>query len=93
MRFADDFTAGFEYREDAEAFLAALRERFAKFSLELHPGKTRLIEFGRHAAPQPGRPGRAETGNVQLPGVHAYLLGPHAAWDGSGSSGKPTRKR
>ena len=50
VRFADDFTAGFEYREDAEAFLAALRERFAKFSLELHPGKTRLIEFGRHAA-------------------------------------------
>jgi hypothetical protein len=31
-------------------FLTDLRERFAKFSLELHPGKTRLIEFGRHAA-------------------------------------------
>jgi group II intron reverse transcriptase/maturase len=50
VRFADDFIVGFEEREDAEEFLAGLRERFAKFSLELHPGKTRLIEFGRHAA-------------------------------------------
>ena len=50
VRFADDFVAGFQYRDDAEAFWAALRERFAKFSLELHPGKTRLIEFGRYAA-------------------------------------------
>jgi group II intron reverse transcriptase/maturase len=50
VRFADDFIIGFEEREDAEAFLAGLRERFAKFSLELHPAKTRLIEFGRHAA-------------------------------------------
>jgi RNA-directed DNA polymerase len=50
VRFADDFIVGFEYRDDAERFLAGLRERFAKFSLELHPGKTRLIEFGRHAA-------------------------------------------
>jgi group II intron reverse transcriptase/maturase len=50
VRFADDFIAGFQYQDDAEAFLAGLRERFAKFSLELHPGKTRLIEFGPRAA-------------------------------------------
>jgi RNA-directed DNA polymerase len=50
VRFADDFTAGFEYREDAERFLAGLRERLARFGLELHPDKTRLIEFGRRAA-------------------------------------------
>ena len=50
VRFADDFTVGFEYQEDAQRFLADLRERFAKFGLELHPDKTRLIEFGRHAA-------------------------------------------
>jgi hypothetical protein len=42
--------AGFEHREDAERFLADLRERFAEFGLELHPDKTRLIEFGRFAA-------------------------------------------
>jgi RNA-directed DNA polymerase len=50
VRFADDFIAGFEYQGDAERFLADLRERFARFGLELHPDKTRLIEFGRHAA-------------------------------------------
>ena len=50
VRWADDFIVGFEYREDAERFLAGLRGRFAKFGLELHPGKTRLIEFGRFAA-------------------------------------------
>jgi RNA-directed DNA polymerase len=50
VRFADDYVAGFEYREDAERFLADLRERFARFRLELHPDKTRLIEFGRFAA-------------------------------------------
>ncbi|MGH8303087.1 MAG: group II intron reverse transcriptase/maturase [Steroidobacteraceae bacterium] len=50
VRFADDFVAGFEHKSDAERFLADLRERFAKFNLELHPDKTRLIEFGRNAA-------------------------------------------
>ena len=50
VRFADDYIVGFEHHEDAERFLADLRERFAKFALELHPEKTRLIEFGRYAA-------------------------------------------
>src|SRR5487761_1211142 len=50
VRFADDLVAGFEHEDDAKQFLSDLRERFAKFSLELHPEKTRLIEFGRHAA-------------------------------------------
>ena len=50
VRFADDFVAGFEHEGDAQRFLADLRERFSKFGLELHPDKTRLIEFGRNAA-------------------------------------------
>ncbi|WP_343577640.1 group II intron reverse transcriptase/maturase [Mycobacterium sp.] len=50
VRFADDCVAGFEHESDAKQFLEDLRERFAKFGLELHPDKTRLIEFGRHAA-------------------------------------------
>jgi RNA-directed DNA polymerase len=49
VRFADDFTAGFENHDDAQRFWADLRERFAKFGLSLHEDKTRLIEFGRHA--------------------------------------------
>ena len=39
MRFADDYVAGFEHREDAERFLADLRERFAEFGLELASGE------------------------------------------------------
>jgi group II intron reverse transcriptase/maturase len=49
VRYADDFVMGFERREEAERFLAELRERFAGFGLALHPEKTRLIEFGRLA--------------------------------------------
>jgi RNA-directed DNA polymerase len=50
VRYADDFVMGFQYRTDAERFLRELRERLAKFGLELHADKTRLIEFGRFAA-------------------------------------------
>ena len=49
MRYADDFVLGFEYRSDAERFREAMRERFASFGLEVHPEKTRLLEFGRFA--------------------------------------------
>ena len=49
VRYADDFLVGFQSRTEAEAFLVALRERMARFSLELHPDKTRLIEFGPFA--------------------------------------------
>lgn len=50
VRYADDFVVGFEHREDALAFRAALEERLGAFGLGLHAEKTRLIEFGRHAA-------------------------------------------
>ena len=50
IRYADDFVVCFQHRYEAEQFLTALRERFARFGLELHPDKTRLIEFGRFAA-------------------------------------------
>lgn len=50
VRYVDDFVVGFEHEDDAQRFLAELRERLAKFHLELHAEKTRLIEFGRFAA-------------------------------------------
>jgi group II intron reverse transcriptase/maturase len=50
VRYADDLVMGFEHRADAERFLEQFRERLAKFGLELHPEKTRLLEFGRYAA-------------------------------------------
>ena len=51
VRFADDVVVCFQYRDDAERFHAGMRERLAKFHLELHGEKTRLLEFGRSAAP------------------------------------------
>jgi retron-type reverse transcriptase len=50
VRYADDVVLGFEHKNEAERFLVEVRERLAKFGLELHPEKTRLIEFGRFAA-------------------------------------------
>jgi group II intron reverse transcriptase/maturase len=49
VRYADDAVLGFQQQQDAEQFLEQLRERLRKFGLELHPEKTRLIEFGRYA--------------------------------------------
>jgi group II intron reverse transcriptase/maturase len=60
VRFADDFVVGFEHHDEAERFLVELRERFAKFGLELHPDKTRLIEFGRLAASNRERRGEGK---------------------------------
>jgi len=60
VRYADDFIVGFEQREDAERFLAELRERLATFRLELHPEKTRLLEFGPSAAEQRQRAGEGK---------------------------------
>jgi group II intron reverse transcriptase/maturase len=50
VRYADDFVVGFEKLGDANRFLEELRDRLAKFGLELHSDKTRLIRFGRYAA-------------------------------------------
>jgi len=50
VRYGDDTIVGFQQHTDAKRFLQELKERFRKFGLELHPDKTRLIEFGRYAA-------------------------------------------
>src|SRR5215831_13286831 len=57
VRYADDVVVGFEHETDARRFWEAMRKRLEEFSLSLHPDKTRLIEFGRHAAE-----GRAQRG-------------------------------
>ncbi len=60
VRYADDFIVGFQHRVEAERFLAELRERFTKFGLELHPEKTRLLEFGPFAAENRQRAGQGK---------------------------------
>ena len=60
VRYADDFILGFQHRAEAERFLAALRERFTRFGLELHPEKTRLLEFGPYAVENRRRAGQGK---------------------------------
>jgi group II intron reverse transcriptase/maturase len=50
VRYADDIVLGFQVKSDAERFHAELAERFGRFGLQLHPEKTRLLEFGPYAA-------------------------------------------
>src|SRR5882762_3909578 len=43
VRYADDLVVGFQHRTDAERFLREFRERLAKFGLEFHPDKKRMV--------------------------------------------------
>jgi hypothetical protein len=63
VRYADDLVVGFQHRSDAERFLREFQERLAKFGLEIHLEKTRLIEFGRFAQRnrEQRKAGKAET--------------------------------
>ena len=67
VRYADDTIVGFEHEHEARQFLHDLQERMGLFDLTLHPEKTRLIRFGRHAAKQ-----RAERGEGK-PEVFDFL--------------------
>jgi group II intron reverse transcriptase/maturase len=60
VRYADDIVVGFQSGADAKRFLAELAERFRKFNLELHPDKTRLLEFGSFAAQNRKRRGEGK---------------------------------
>jgi RNA-directed DNA polymerase len=57
VRYADDIVVGFKHEADARRFWDAMRKRLEEFTLTLHPDKTRLIEFGRHAADRRARRG------------------------------------
>jgi len=86
VRYADDFVVGFQFRDEAERFLEELRERFAKFNLELHPAKTRLIEFGRHAAKNRKRGGKGKPETFNFLGF-THLCGRTRKGPEKGSSG------
>jgi group II intron reverse transcriptase/maturase len=72
VRYADDLVVGFESRAEAERFLEEFRERLAKFGLELHPEKTRLIEFGRFAASNRHRRGQGKPETFTFLGFTHY---------------------
>ena len=60
VRYADDWVAGFQFRDDAERFQRAVEQRLGQFGLKLHPEKTRLIEFGRFARDNRRRRGQGK---------------------------------
>jgi RNA-directed DNA polymerase len=84
VRYADDLVLGFENRADADRFLAEFRERVAKFGLELHADKTRLIEFGRYAARNRQRRGEGKPETFTFLGFTHYCgqltTGPFIVW-------------
>jgi len=74
VRYADDIVVGFEHESDARRFWDAMRERLQKFSLSLHPDKTRLIEFGRFAAANRKRRGLGKPETFNFLGF-AFIAG------------------
>ncbi len=73
VRYADDAVLGFQHQDDAQRFLEQLRERLGKYGLELHPEKTRLIEFERYAAERRKKRGEGKPETYHFPGfTHIY---------------------
>ncbi len=71
VRYADDFVMGFQREQDGRAMHKALAERLAKFGLELHPDKTRVLEFGRFAQQDRERQGLSKPETFEFLGfVH-----------------------
>jgi len=72
VRYADDLVIGFQSRTEAERFLGMFRERLSKFGLELHPEKTRLIEFGEYAERNRKRRGQGKPETFTFLGFTHY---------------------
>ena len=91
VRYADDFVLGFQHRGDAMRFMEALRERFAAYGLELHPEKTRLVEFGRFAIENRAKRGERRPETFDFLGFTHYCRTPRTGRFGLGR--KPAARR
>lgn len=80
VRYADDVVVCFEFREDAERFLAAMRDRLGRFHLELNMEKTRLIEFGRKAQQSRQDRGEGNTDTFDFLGFTHYCGRTRGGW-------------
>jgi len=87
VRYADDLIVGFEREDDARRFQHAMQARLEGFALKLHPDKTRLIEFGRHAAALRSSRDLAKPETFDFSGSRTSVDGPARA--GSSSRGSP----
>ena len=91
VRYADDFVLGFQYRRDAERFQREATARFAEHGLDLHPEKTRLIEFGRFAEADRRKRGQGRPGTFDFLGFTHYCR--RTQGGGFGLGRKPIAKR
>ena len=91
VRYADDFVLGFQHRYDAVRFMEVVRERFAAFRLELHPEKTRLVEFGRFAQANRAKRGEGRPETFDFLGFRHYCR--TRRHGGFGLGRKPVPKR
>ena len=71
-RYADDFVACFQYKDDAEVFYRSLEKRMEKFDLAVAPEKTRILEFGRFAAVNRERRGEGKPETFNFLGFTFY---------------------
>ena len=79
--WATRLVVGFQYQRDAERFLHDVKERMASFSLELHPDKTRLIEFGRFAQKNRRARGERRPETFDFLGFSVSSEGWHVQWE------------
>ena len=91
VRYADDFVCGFQHLGDAKRFLRDLGERLAHYGLELHPDKTRLIEFGRFAKVNRRQRGQGKPETFDFLGMTHFCDQSKKGWSRVGR--KPSRKR
>jgi RNA-directed DNA polymerase len=67
VRYADDFVIGFQYEVDARRVMEVLPKRFGKYGLQLHPEKSRLLDFSR-----PARQGKRGANTFDFVGFTHY---------------------
>jgi group II intron reverse transcriptase/maturase len=79
IRFADDFVAVLRCEQDARRLMAVLPKRLAKYGLQVHPEKTRLVQFHR---PRPdGRDSNDDPGTFTFLGfTHYWGKSKKATW-------------
>ncbi len=80
VRYADDFVLGFQHQRDAKEFVRNLQDRLQRFRLELHPTKTRLLEFGRFATRSRARRGAGKPESFNFLGFTHYCGTTQAGW-------------
>ena len=93
VRYADDIVMGFQHKDDAQRFQAALAERFRRFHLELHPDKTRLLEFGRFASENRRQRGQGKPQTFEFLGFTHYCDKTRKGWFTVGRKTSAKRRR